>query len=189
VRKHDLNFKTLELMADDGDMSQIIEEPATAMNYSFHTVIFTTSGPVTDSTIVKPLVAYLNDSDHYMKLKRETENNLKSKLQTNEKLIAQIDAILESIPQQRQTGGTIVNTESQLDDVIRTKDQLIEEQGRLKLELLHVDQIIKPVTEVMNIERDNVLDDKKKYIIPFFLVLSFMVAKGIVRFYKGSSAI
>lgn len=190
VSRSEFNFKTLELLAEDGDLNTIVEDNTTAKNYSFHMIKLTTSGETSQKATIEPIMNFLNTSDYYSKIQKESLNNVLSKIQTNEKLIAQIDAILESIPKGSAPGpgGTVVNSDSQLNDVIRTKDLLIEEQGMFRIELVSLDKIVKLGNSALNIERSTGTEGKKKYLVPMVLLLVAGIGYGLFGFYKRKSA-
>lgn len=185
VSRHELNFKTLELLAEDGDLNKIVMEPTTSMNYTHHMLTIVTRQKTSREAVVKPIMDFFNDSPYYASVKAESVNNVKSKMKTNEVLIAQIDAILESVAQKTVTGGTVVNSESQLDNVIRTKDALIEEQGFFRVELHNLTDIVKPTSVVLNIERNKKLDDKMKFVLPILFVVLFVFIQNFFRVYRN----
>lgn len=191
VSSNELNFKVLELLAEDGDLNKIVKESTTSKNYGRHVVTLTTNGYTSQEKLIKPLMNFLNSSDFYRKLQQAELNNIRMKMKTNELLIGQIDKILESVPQSANgalsTGTTVVNGQSQLNDIIRTKDALIEEQGRFRVKLVSLDEIVKMNMSVLNMERSKGLDGKKKYIMPILFLLLFAFIYNAVRFYRKQS--
>jgi hypothetical protein len=190
VRRNEYNFKTLELLAEDGDLNTIVQDETTSKNYNYHMIELTTVGQIDHQNIIEPILKFLNESDYFKKLQIETVKNMQSKMLTNEKLIAQIDAILESIPKgmPANPGGTVVSGESQLNDVIRTKDLLIEEQGHFRLELISLDKIIKLGNSTLNIEQTEGLSGKKKFLMPLLLLLFFGAGYALKTYNKKNTS-
>ncbi len=193
VNTNELNYRVLELFAEDGDLNQIVEDNATSKNYGFHMISFTTKGKATEKGLVEPLLKFLNSNEFYSKLQQKYIENMRRKMQTNDTLIAQIDAILRSIAESGKGnagGGTMVynSQQSQLNDVIRTKDELIEEQAKFRSEFISTDKIIKPNSISLNMIRDKGLAGKMKFIVPILLIFSFMVFYVIRKSYLKRAA-
>jgi hypothetical protein len=190
VSRNEFNFKTLELLAEDGDLNTIVQDETTSKNYTYHMIELSTVGQINTKSTIEPILSFLNDSDYFKQVQKEAVKNIQSKMVTNEKLIGQIDAILESIPKgiPSNPGGTVVSGESQLNDVIRTKDLLIEEQGRFRIELISMDKIVKLGNCTLNIEQTKGLVGKKKYILPILLLLVFGVGYAIRQYSKKTSS-
>ncbi len=80
------------------------------------------------------------------------------------------------------------NENTQLNDIIKTKDALIKEQGDYRIEKINIDKIIKDVSVVTNIENSNGTHNKMKLILPFLFIFIF-IALGIFKaFYKRQLA-
>lgn len=187
ANRNELNFKTMELLAEDGDMNTLVVDNTTSKNYTYHMLTLVTVGETDSKKLIDPLMNYLNDSEYFRKVQEQSLYNVRSKIITNEKLIGQIDAILESIARGNSGGGTVVNGDSQLNDVIRTKDLLIEEQGMFRIELVSLDKIIKLSDSTLNIERTSGTEGRKKYLLPLILLLAVGIIAGLVKFYRNRS--
>ena len=188
VNTNELNFRVLELLADDGDLNKIVEEPTTSKNYNYHVISIVTKGRISHANLVQPLMDYFNNSAFYSQIQQKYIQNVKSKMITNDTLIAQIDAVLESIAKTGSTGSsgtTVYNSQgSQLNDVIRTKDEFIEEQAQLRIDMVSIDKIVKENTAVLNKIRVTGMAGKMKIILPVVFLLLFIIIYNMVRFYK-----
>jgi hypothetical protein len=106
----------------------------------------------------------------------------------NDSLTAQINAFLDGIsntlsgPQKNNI--LISNAETQLNDVIKTKDALSVEQGEHRLELLSTDKIIKETSSIINIRNNKSTNGKLKLLLPFLFIFLFIVAGFLKAFYK-----
>jgi len=183
------NFELIKLMAEDGEMKKIVEEKLTSKNYPFHELQISTSKIVTDESLVKPLMNYLNKSDYYSRLRTEYINNVKIKMAQNDSIIKQIDGFLDNFKRTTNNGlksSNLVyyNDNMQLNDIIKTKDGLISEQGVHRLEMVNFEKTIKEVSVVTNIKNVKNINGKLKLVLPILFLFLFVALNMFSRFYR-----
>jgi hypothetical protein len=184
------NFELLKLMAENGDIKKIVEEQETSKNYTYHVISLSTKSFTNKASTVQPLLDFLNNSDFYTKLKKEYVNNIHIKIRANEIIISQIDNFLNSFASDGDTKSdklVYYNENTQLNDVIGTKDKLTKELGDLRIELVSVDNIIKVNSSSLNIENTTNINGKLKLILPILFIFFFIVLKAFISFYKKQS--
>ena len=189
IKDKDINFEMIKLMAEDGDIKKIIQESTTSKNYPFHLITFSTAEATSLDKTVNPIMSYLNQSDYYAKIQKEYLNNVKVKMVENDSIITQINGFLNSFSttvngSQKSDKLVYYNENSQLNDVIKTKDQLVYEQGVHRLELVNLDKIIKDSSVTINSKNTTGLNGKMKFIIPLFLVAVFVFLRFFRKVYK-----
>lgn len=133
------NFDLIRLMSEDGDIKKVINESITSKNYPYHLIKFSTLDLASNEGTVKPILDYLNDSNYYKLIQKEYVNNVKIKMVENDSIIGQINGFLNTFnttvnSSQKSDKLVYYNENSQLDEVIKTKDVLVNEQGRHRLE-------------------------------------------------------
>lgn len=182
------NFELIKLMADNGDIKKIIEDNLTSKNYRYHRILIMTDGLVDNKKITDPLLNFLNKSDFYKKIQQAQLINVKAKMAQNEATISQIDGVLKefSTNNNSQKSDKLVyyNENSQLNDVIKTKGDLIGEQGGHRLELIGYDKIIKDISTTLNIEKQGILYGNKKLLLPFLFVFMYILLQFFKAFYR-----
>lgn len=193
ITRNDQNFEIFKLMAEDGDIKKIIEESPTSKNYPYHLISFTTKNRTKIDQTVTPFLNYLNDSDFYRKIQKEYVNNVHRKMQANDRTIAQIDGILDELAKAEGSGTkssnlVYINENTQLNDVLQTKDKLLEEQGNRRIELVSVDKIIKDNTVTTNIENRKSVNGKLKIVLPLLFIVLFVLFGAFRTFYRSQSA-
>lgn len=189
IKDKDNNFEMIKLMAEDGDIKKIIEENVTSKNYPYHLITFFTSEETSLDKTINPILNYLNQSDYYAKIQKEYVNNVKVKMIENDTIIKQIDGFLNSLSKsinssQKSDKLVYYNENSQLNDVIKTKDQLVYEQGSHRLELVNLDKIIKDSSVTINSKNNTGLNGKMKFIIPLFFILILILLKVFRKVYQ-----
>lgn len=193
INNSEQNFELLKLMAEDSDIKKIVEERATSKNYTYHLITFKTNELTTPKKTVEPLLNYLNNSVFYDKIQKEYINNQKIKMQANEVTIAQIDGFLNSF-NATVNGNTksdklvYYNENTQLNDVIQTKDKLIKEQGSLRIEMVSLDKIIKLNSTVLNTENNKAVNGKRKLLFPILFIFGYICIYYFIKFYKNQTA-
>lgn len=191
INREELNFQIFKLMADEGDIKKIIEEKPTSRNYPMHVISFKTSRRATKAGVIDPLMHFLNTSEFYSKVQKESISNVKRKMAANDQTILQIDGILNKLASTTGANGSnlvYVNENTQLNDVLQTKDKLVLEQGYHKIELLNFDQIIKESSVAINMEDSTAANGKLKFILPIVLVGLFLLLTSFKRFYRNQKA-
>ena len=185
------NFELIKLMAEDGDVKKIMEDNLTSKNYNFHTVSFTTDKLIIDEEMVQPLLRFFNDSQYYSTLQKEILNNIQVKMSQNDTIISQINGVLSGFSAEvngsKSDKLVYYNENTQLNDVIKTKDGLINEQGNHRVELVGLDKVVKDNSTTINIKNTKSTNGKMKLILPFLFVLIFILIRFFIAFYKKQS--
>lgn len=183
------NFQLIKLMAEDGEIKKIIEDNVTSKNYSHHLITFTTNDLIDDKNTLMPLMNYLNDSKYYKKIQVLVLNNAKIKMAQNDTMIAQIDKLLNGLgnsvsSSQKSDKLIYYNENTQLNDVIKTKEGLIQEQGNRRIDFENLDKVIKVNSQTLNIRDVKEVNGKLKFILPFIFILTFLFFGYLRNFYK-----
>lgn len=189
IQNNETNFELIKLMAEDGDLDKIIKGDLTSKNYPFHAIKFSTKGQTTIEETVTPILSFLNSSDYYSTIQKEHVSNIKLKMTENDSTIAQINSLLNDFSNttssnQKSDKLVYYNENNQLNEIIKTKDVLISEQGSHRLNLINNDKIVKDTSITINIVNNKGINGKMKFILPFLLISLFFVFSGLLAFYK-----
>jgi hypothetical protein len=191
-KNNEQNFELLKLMAEDGDIKKIVEEKITSKNYESHIITFRTRRLTSIKKTIEPILRFINNNDYYRKMQKQEINNIQIKLKENEIIIAQINGFLNGFSNNVNGNSkndklVYYNENTQLNDVINTKSKLIEEQGKLRADLVGFDKIIKDNNISMNIENTKLVNGKLKIVLPVFLIFIFIFIHFFISFYKRQS--
>jgi hypothetical protein len=186
------NFELIKLMADNGDIKKIIEDNVTSKNYTYHTIFFESDRLITDKEISDPLLSFLNESDYFKKIQKVSLKNIEVKMKQNDTIISQINNVLGSFSAaanatQKSDKLVYYNENTHLNEVIKTKDLLVVEQGIHQINLLGSDKIIKDVSTTTNLKKAGILNGNKKIILPLLFIVLFVLVNSFVGFYKKQS--
>lgn len=186
-------FELIRLMVEDGDINEIIEGGVTSKNYPFHQIKFSTSEKTDNNRTVVPLLNFLNDSDYYKSVQKQYLENERIKMNANDSIITQIDKLVEGFSKSAASGSktdkmVYISDNNQLNEIINTKNLLIGEQGKLRLNLINNDKIIKEISTTINSLNTKGLNAKKKFVLPILFILIFIAFKVFISFYKNQLA-
>jgi hypothetical protein len=192
IGNNEQNFELLKLMAEDGDLKKIVEENITSKNYAFHVISYKTKEISSVEKTLNPLMDYFNDSDYYKVIQKEYLNNVKLKMKANDSTIAQIDGILNQFSNNVSTSQksdklVYYNENTQLNEVIKTKEILVSEQGNQRINLLTSDKIIKDNSFTLNVKNIESVNGKLKLILPLFFMVLFLILHFFRAFYRKQS--
>ena len=184
------NFDLIKLLSEDENIKKVILDNTTSKNYAYHIIDFSTSESTTPEKTVKPILYYLNNSDYFKSIQKEYLNNIKLKMTANDSIISQINGVLNSFTSavngsQRNDKLIYYNENTQLNDIIETKDKLIKEQGYYRLDLVDSGKIIKNTGSIINIKNTGSINGKRKFILPFVFILVFILVVFFKSFYKN----
>jgi hypothetical protein len=182
------NLELIKLMAEDGELSKIIEDPVTSKNYPNHSITIATNQPISKETVIDPLLKFLENSDYFKKIQAESIQNLNKKMVANDSIITQIDLVINTISNKKASVNDKLmyyNENTQLNEIIATKNGLVIEQGSLAINKINIDKIVKESSVSINLLNTKSLNGKLKLILPFLLVLLFILLKVGQRFYNS----
>lgn len=183
------NFELVKLLAEDGDINKIIKDRVTSKNYSSHKIHLRTKGQIQDSKIIIPIMNYLNNNEYYEAIRKTYVKNIAIKMLKNEETINQINELLNQFSNstnstQKSDKLVYYNENTQLNEIIKTKEGLLFELGNQRLELANVDNIIKKTSAVINIKNSESVNGKLKFVLPILFIFGFVLVRSFFKFYK-----
>jgi len=191
VEDKEQNFELLKLMADDGDINKVLVDNVTSKNYTLHTISFVSDELTDERKIIEPLLKYLNSSEYFNSIQKIGFKNLEQLIAQNDTIIAQIDHVLSGFTNNlsRSKNDKLVyyNENTQLNDILKTKQYLVTEQGKNRLKLVSSDRTIKEISSTLNIKNTQSLTGKLKIILPVLFILIFIFIYLFKDFYRKQS--
>lgn len=187
------NFELVKLLAEDGDLKKILDEELTSKNYPYHSINYITLKETTLEDTQEPILKFLEDNEYYKTVQKEYVNNVKIKINKNDSIIAQIDGLLNAFSNdvngnQKSDKLVYYNENSQLNDVLKTKTDLINEQGFNRITLVNLDKIIKVNSATINSLNKVGVNGKLKFVLPLLFILLFIFGGFFKSYYKKQMA-
>lgn len=192
VEDKEQNFELIKLMADDGDINKVLVDNVTSKNYTLHTISFVSNELTDESKVINPLLKYLNSSEYFNAVQKTGFKNLEQLIDQNDTIIAQIDNLLNGFSKSVNNTSkndklVYYNENTQLNDIIKTKQYLATEQGKNRLKLISFDRTIKNISSTLNIKNTQSLTGKLKFILPVLFILMFVFVYLFKGFYIKQS--
>ena len=188
VGSKEANLDLIKLMAEEGELSKIITDPITSKNYPNHFITITTNVGISKEAVLDPIMKYLEDSDYFKKIQAETVKNLDKKIVANDSIISQIDLVINTFANKKGAGNdkmVYYNENTQLNEIITTKNELVMEQANLAIKKINTDKIIKENSYSVNLQETKSVNGKQKFIFPIVFVFLFILFKLVQSFYNS----
>lgn len=192
ISNNEQNFELLELMAQNGDLKTIVKESTTSKNYNYHTIILSTNGVTRQSDFVDPILNYLNSSSYFEEIQKISVGNIQQKIKEKEATVVQIDGIVNAFSNQNGNAKNsdkliYYNENTQLNNIIKTKDSLVNVLGTLKIDLFNSRKVINDNAVILNIKNNKSINGKMKLVLPILFISLFIIFGFIFSFYKSQS--
>lgn len=177
-------------MAEVGEVKKVLEDNVTSKNYTFHSISFLTDKNTDEKDIVEPLLNYLNSSEYFKALQKIGYKNLEQQIIQNDTIIAQIDQVLNGFSSTVKNGSkndklVYYNENTQLNDIIKTKQYLIIDQGKYRLKLVNYDKTIKEINSTLNINSNKITNGNLKFLLPLMFLFLFVLIRLFLKFYRN----
>lgn len=186
------NFELVKLLSEDGDIKKVIKDEMTSKNYNHHKIKLITKSRNYTSAIINSILAYLEQTVFYEKTRLSYVNNFNMKMKQNNQIVLQIDGLLNQFS--TSSNGTkndklvYYNENTQLNDIIQTKNGMLTENSLISNQLINLDKVIKERSRVANIKDIEGSNNKMKFILPFVFMALFVVYGFFMDFYRNQSA-
>lgn len=192
ISNNEQNFELLELMAQNGDLKTIVKESTTSKNYNYHTIILSTNGATRQSDFVDPILNYLNSSSYFEEIQKISVGNIQQKIKEKEATVLQIDGIVNAFSNRNGNAKNsdkliYYNENTQLNNIIKTKDSLVNVLGTLKIDLFNSRKVINDNAVILNIKNNKSINGKMKLVLPILFISLFIIFGFIFSFYKSQS--
>ena len=177
------NFELIKLMAEDGNIEEIVKSDATSRNYYLHNITFKTSEKITQKDVIDPILKYLQDNNFYKTQQKIYPNNIDNKIKFNDSLIVQIDKLILNLSNNK--GGNISFSEEKgISELINKKDLLIKETQNLFLNQSLFEEIIKTQNVSINNLNTKGLNHKMKLFLPILFIILYVILYNFIVLYK-----
>lgn len=190
VKNSESNMELLKLIAEDGSMEKVVNEEMTSMKYEYHKIFFTTRDTINRDNTIGPIMKYLNDNNYFTLVQEQIIVNLKNKIIFTEQTLNQVNGILDNLAIGGNNNGGdsklmyYNNENSQVDDILRTKDNLVSQLGYYKIELVNKEQIVKELSVIANLQHESSVP----IMLPTLFVGLYIFIVFFIKFYKNQAA-
>ena len=176
------NFDLLKLFAEDGDINKVADDEKTSKNYKTHQIILTTKSSSVIPSNIDKLLKFLNKNEYYNQVRLIKIENEKARLGINNNTIEQINAVFSKVEKSTSSEANknlvYVNDNNQLNDLLVTKRELTKENEYIKLNELLSTNVIKKISESLNVQTES-KGSLLKLLFPILFIGIFLFIKLI----------
>jgi hypothetical protein len=187
------NFEMIKLLAEDSNITKVIEDELTGKNFPLHTISIATNSKIARADVINPILTYLNTDQYYNEVLKISESNVRYELAKNEKQIIQIDSIIKKLVVnlgKNKSNSLVYNSENdQLNPMFQLKNELVKTVGNQKIQLIKLNLIIKDVVVIINKFSAKGINGKIKFILPFVLIGLYLFFMAIITFFRDQKII
>ncbi|MFY8213583.1 MAG: hypothetical protein ACOVKJ_03920 [Flavobacterium sp.] len=182
------NFEMMKLLAENSDINKVMRDDITSKNYPLHSIKITTINKINEKDAIEPILKYLNNNSFYLALQKTILKNTEIKITKNQEIINQIDALLNGFSSSSSNSPkndklVYYNENTQLNDIIESKNKLIEEIAQQELSKINYSQTIKKTALIINNINKKGINGKMKLLFPFVLFFLFLLFHVFKLFY------
>lgn len=176
VKQQKSNLDVFKIMTEKGDMPKVLADLTTGRHFKFHKISIFEKGSSYGNKNIKALLDFLNDNAYYNNYGKALRESLNKKIEKNNEMIAQIDSLLSSYSKSKigASGESkiSINQNTQINDLVLTKESLIMDIRKIQLELIDNQNVIQEVCTVNDIIEERILSNKTMS-LPFLLLMAF----------------
>jgi hypothetical protein len=177
------NFELIKLMAEEGNIQEIVKSDVASKNYYLHNITFKTSEKINQKDVIKPILDYLQDNDFYKIQQKIYQKNIDNKIKFNDSLIVQIDKLILNLSNNK--GGNISFSEEKgISELINKKDLIIKETQNLFLNQSLFEEIIKTQNVSINNLNTKGLNHKMKLFLPILFIILYVILYNFIVLYQ-----
>ena len=158
-------------------------------NYKYHTLTCSFS-PTADSQTIDLIIDYLNTNPLFTELKLRKMNSFSDRIESNEKAINQIDAIILKYTNDISNSSTadsqlyVDNKDIRPNDLIKTKIELSKEIELLKEEKIYSNNTVVVVNNSNLMIETNSIKNNKIIYYPLLLCFIFIIIQILKKTYS-----
>ncbi len=188
AQSSEANLEMIKLMTEDISMNDIIEGDINKKAYIYHQITMKTDKKAQNEAIIQPFLNYLNDTEYFQQLQKVAIDNVQKRLKANDSTLVQIDNILNAFAEMTHDSGNknqliYYNENTQLNDILISKDNFNYKTGVLKSDLVNYQKVIKDVSVILNKILKRTIPNKVIY--PLFFIFLFIAGSSLWHSYKA----
>lgn len=191
VSKSRENIDVFRILFQNQELSEFLEDMVTSKYYKYHKLNFSIVGQENSEEIIKAVLQYFNSNEHFLEYQEVVRENTLLEIAENTKMTAQIDSVFKAVStfasNEKSNQSLFINDNSQLNDLLISKRELLEDRTKLLMRYKDEKEIIKLVSATYNLKPDVIyISNKLKY--PILLVLFFSLIFFTKYTYKNLKA-
>jgi|SRR5690606_9553456 hypothetical protein len=182
VSDHKQNLEIAKFMSENTiEISKFKDDNNVEKLYKYHKLEYYTQNADTDANVFNALIAELNANEYYLERQQIEKVDTQNRLLELETSVASINKIFDKLGTASSGNELNVQMYAQINDLMLTKQELLQKINQTKIALIEEDKIIFDAFGVFNIQNNNIL---KVLIPPFLLNFLFLFFGVLFKLYN-----
>jgi hypothetical protein len=186
LKVSDRNLTTIIKELEVDDDTELFASDRFYTNYKYHKLVIDLRSEEAKKDIVK-ITDYINNKPFIQKIKEERTKNIQERINQNELLIVQSDALIENYTKNADLSNQITNEKLSffnnsnnlnVNGILTFKNDLAIETETLKNDLAESLDAVVVISDLQTAKRES-FKKRKEIIYPIVLVLIFLLLAGI----------
>jgi len=187
VAKSREHIDIFRILFQNQELSEFVEDMATSKYYKYHKLNYTIVGDKSSEKVINDLLLHINTNEHFLEYQNVGRVNRTLEISENAKMIAQVDSVFKAVStfstENKSNQSLFINDNSQLNTLLTTKRELLEDRMKLLMQDKDETDIVKLVSANYNLKPDGfIISNTIKY--PIMLILLFSLVFFIGYAYK-----
>lgn len=178
------NLETLRILYDNKDPEEFLSNNIMNKYYKYQKIIITCKGE-SSQKISENILGYFNSNEHFKAYRQVGLINTQIQIAQNEAMIEQIDSVMKNFSNktdQKNTQSVYINNQSDLYQMINTKQALLNNRLKLQKDYIDEQQIVKLVNGSYNLPNEGIFSVSNKIKIPLLFLILFAGVFLALRF-------
>ncbi len=180
------NIETLKILYDDNDREDFLKDNSISKYYKYHKIDIITKGP-NSIEISNRILEYFNKNKHFKYYQEVGLEDTEIQISQNAKMISQIDSVMKAVSEttnNRNAQSVYINSQSELYQMINTKQALLNNRLKLQNKLIDEEEIIKLVSGNYGLKIEGIRSISNKVKVPIYLLMLFFTFFFTLFIYK-----
>jgi len=180
----------IKLLVDGGDVDKFLASEIVTRKFKSHKIEFVTGEKINDdSEVIEIVLDYLNNNEYFEALRKQEVENIQNTIAEYDTMNLQANDVLKSINnrtiESKANENISINNEYiSYNDVLRVKEELLENKNKMALNLVMYDKTIKDIQTSKNLIHGKLLKGLSKFVFAFLFVFLYVLLIRISKFMK-----
>ncbi|MRT15448.1 hypothetical protein F3C99_00575 [Vitellibacter sp. q18] len=182
-----------KVVTDKQDIPDYVKDPQNFQYFKYHHINVRIRGKEHSKEIIGAIEKYFNENAHFTEYMKVSRESTQFRIETSERTLSQIDSVLKAAAwidkSKSSMPAVMVNDNSQLNDVIESKDRMLFNLLKLNMQKVDEQSIIKVAAINYNVPDFSGIHLSNKVKYPLILILLFSGYFFIRHLYKKMKTI
>lgn len=178
----------IKLLLDNGDPDKFLESETMIRKFKTHKLEFVSKLKIQDNNqIIENIIDFLNKNEFYNQKRKQEVLNIENSIAQYNLMNEQANDVLKSInnrdlSNQKNENISINNEFISYNEVLKVKEEMLENKNELSMDLVLYDKTIKDIQISKNLIGSKYFKGYSKFLFPFLFVLFYLMSFRISKF-------